>query len=118
MNELGRHLLVDLYDGDPKILNDAQAIERLMVAAAEVADATVIHTAFHQFSPTGVSGVVVVQESHLAIHTWPERRFAAIDIFTCGDQMAPWRACDFLQKALKAARRSTMEVNRGAGAGE
>ena len=118
MRALGRHLLIDLYDGDPEILDDAQAIERLMVEAAEGADATVIHTAFHQFSPKGVSGVVVVQESHLAIHTWPEWGFAAIDIFTCGDQMAPWRACDYLQKALKAARRSTREIDRGVGIGE
>jgi spermidine synthase len=114
MNALGRHLLVELYEGDPEILDDVGAIERLMTEAAEVADATVIHTAFHHFSPKGVSGVVVVQESHLAIHTWPEWGFAAIDLFTCGEQMAPWRACDYLQAHLKAGRRSTMEIDRGA----
>lgn len=114
MSALGRHLLVELYECDPAILDDVETVEQLMIGAAEVADATVIHTAFHHFSPKGVSGVVVVQESHLAIHTWPELGFAAVDLFTCGDRMAPWKACEFLQKQLKAARRSTLEVDRGA----
>ena len=75
---LGNHILVEFMNCDPHIMNDVSAIERDMVAAAQKAGATVINSTFHHFSPYGVSGVVVIQESHLAIHTWPEYGYAAV----------------------------------------
>jgi len=92
MNSLGRHILVEYYNCDPEILNDVFKIEESMVAAAKEAEATVINATFHHFSPYGVSGVVVIQESHLAIHTWPERGYAAVDVFSCGSKEAVERA--------------------------
>lgn len=112
-NTLGRHILVEFFDCDPEIMNDVIVVEQSMVDAAREAQATVINSTFHHFSPYGVSGVVVIQESHLAIHTWPEFRYAAVDVFTCGTEVNPWIAYDYLKKAFKAKHGSAMEINRG-----
>ena len=112
-NTLGRHILVEFFDCSAEIMNDVIIIEQSMVNAAKEAQATVINSTFHHFSPYGVSGVVVIQESHLAIHTWPEFRYAAVDIFTCGTEVNPWIAYDFLKTAFEAKHGSAMEINRG-----
>lgn len=113
MNALGRHILVEYYNCSSEVLNDVTTVENSMVEAAQSADATVINSSFHHFSPYGVSGVVVIQESHLAIHTWPEYGYAAVDLFTCGDEINPWICFDFLKKAFKSETHSAMEMNRG-----
>lgn len=110
---LGRHVIVEYYDCSPEILSDVIAIETAMVNAAKEAGATVINSTFHHFSPFGVSGVVVIQESHLAIHTWPEYGYASVDIFTCGDTVNPWVSYNFLKTALKAGNGSAVEALRG-----
>jgi spermidine synthase len=94
MNSLGRHVLVEFYGCSSEVLNDVPRIESSMVSAAKEAGATIINSVFHHFSPFGVSGVVVIQESHLAIHTWPEYRYAAVDLFTCGYSVNPWVSYD------------------------
>ena len=113
MNALGRHILVEFYECSPELMNDVVHIENSMVAAAETAGATVINSTFHHFSPYGVSGVVVIQESHLAIHTWPEYGYAAVDLFTCGDSVDPWVSYTFLKEAFEAGHGSSMELRRG-----
>lgn len=110
---LGRHILCEAFGCDYDLINDRATVERIMVQAALEAGAEVREVAFHQFSPQGVSGVVVISESHLAIHTWPEIGFAAIDVFTCGDRVDPWEACNFLIKSFKAQNATTTEVKRG-----
>ncbi|MEW6756141.1 MAG: adenosylmethionine decarboxylase [Candidatus Latescibacterota bacterium] len=110
---LGRHLLVDLYGCDPSLLDDPRGVEEALREAARAAGATVVGAAFHRFSPHGVTGVLLVQESHLAIHTWPERGFAAVDLFTCGQVTDPWRACPCLEQLLRAGRYTAVEVARG-----
>ncbi len=112
-NALGRHILVEFYGCNAEILNDVIVIEKSMVGAAKEAEATVINSTFHHFSPYGVSGVVVIQESHLAIHAWPEYQYAAVDVFTCGTEVNPWIAYDYLKKAFEASHGSAMEINRG-----
>jgi len=109
---LGNHILVEFMNCEPHIMNDVAAIERDMVAAAQNAGATVINSTFHHFSPYGVSGVVVIQESHLAIHTWPEYGYAAVDLFTCGEMNA-WTSFDFLKEAFGAKSYSAIEMKRG-----
>lgn len=89
MNALGKHLLVELHGCDPEALKSIDLIREAMVSAAREANATIVGVSFHEFSPFGVSGVVVIAESHLTIHTWPEYRYAAVDIFTCGDTLKP-----------------------------
>jgi spermidine synthase len=113
MKSLGRHILVEFHGCSAEILNDVPRIEQDMLAAAKQSGATIISSVFHHFSPFGVSGVVVIQESHLAIHTWPEYRYAAVDLFTCGDSVNPWVSYESLKKAFEAAHGSAIELNRG-----
>ena len=112
-NALGNHILVEFMGCDPHIMNDVSSIERDMVDAALKAGATVINSTFHHFSPYGVSGVVVIQESHLAIHTWPEYGYAAVDLFTCGE-MDAWISFDYLKEQFGAKNYSALEMKRGA----
>ncbi|KUG04709.1 s-adenosylmethionine decarboxylase proenzyme, prokaryotic class 1b [hydrocarbon metagenome] len=95
------------------MLNDVRQVEDIMVNAALEAGAEVREVVFHKFSPQGVSGVVVISESHLAIHTWPELGYAAVDVFTCGDSVNPWDACKYLQEKFGADYVDASEVKRG-----
>lgn len=113
MNALGRHILVEFVGCNPEILNDVSVIEKSMVDAAQKAGATVIQSNFHHFSPFGVSGVVVIQESHLAIHTWPEYQYAAVDLFTCGESVDPWISFDHLKTSFQSKNHSGIEMWRG-----
>ena len=112
MNSLGRHILAEFYECDPAMLNDTGAIEQAMNEAAAASGATVVQSVFHMFSPYGVSGVVVVAESHLAVHTWPEYGFAAVDYFTCGEVDAG-AAIRCLCAKFGAERVTTREIERG-----
>lgn len=112
MDTFGRHLLVELHGCSTDKLDDKQTIEALMTKAARDAGATVVGTLFHTFAPQGVSGVVVVEESHLSIHTWPEHGYAAVDMFTCGE-CQPERARDVLARGLDADRAEILLVERG-----
>ncbi len=113
MKVLGRHILAELYGCDAELLNDCRLLEELMVEAAVEAGAEVREVAFHKFSPQGVSGVVVISESHLTIHTWPELGYAAVDVFTCGQKVNPWEACNYLTEKFGAQHISATEVKRG-----
>lgn len=110
---IGRHLLADLHDADVVVLCDLDLIEAALVAAAKVAGATPVGRHFHHFGPgLGVTGVVLLSESHISIHTWPERRFAALDVFMCGATQ-PEIAVDCVAAALRAKRVETQVVTRG-----
>lgn len=113
MEALGRHVLAELYDCSEEVLNDPGQIEEIMAKAAVEAGADVRQVAFHKFSPQGVSGVVIISESHLAIHTWPELNYAALDVFTCGDMVNPWDACRYIADGLRAGRVTATETRRG-----
>ncbi|BAI80441.1 adenosylmethionine decarboxylase [Deferribacter desulfuricans SSM1] len=113
MKALGKHILVEFYGCDKDVLNNSKLLDKEMQYAAEISGATIINSTFHTFSPYGVSGVVVIAESHLTIHTWPEYGYAAVDLFTCGDTVDPWIAFEHLKKILKATHTSTIEMKRG-----
>jgi S-adenosylmethionine decarboxylase len=112
--ELGIHTLVDIYECDPARLNDPAAIREIMLEAARRAGATIVGDIFHHFNPQGVTGVVLLAESHLAIHTWPELGRAALDIFTCGRNMTTDSCLDFLLQELRATRHRATCIARGA----
>lgn len=116
MSALGRHVLAEIYGCDFDILNDIKKVEEIMVNAALEAGAEVREFVFHKFSPQGVSGVVVISESHLAIHTWPELGYAAVDVFTCGERVNPWDACKYLTEKFNAKQVEATELERGTGA--
>ena len=113
MQALGKHVIAELYDCDKDIINDHEFIEEVMLRAVEVSGATVVRPVFHKFNPHGVSGVVVIAESHFSIHTWPEYGYCALDIFTCGDLIDNYTALSFLKEQLKAKSVSVSEVKRG-----
>ena len=113
MNSLGRHVLAEIHGCDFEVLNNVKKVEEIMVNAALDAGAEVREVVFHKFSPQGVSGVVVISESHLAIHTWPELGYAAVDVFTCGEKVNPWDACNFLTEKFGAGHMTATEVKRG-----
>jgi S-adenosylmethionine decarboxylase len=113
LNALGKHLLLELKDCDREVLNDLSFLKGLLLAAASEAGATVLGESFHQFNPHGVSGVVIITESHLFIHTWPEHGYAAVDIFTCGDSVQPGKAAQMLISKLGSKNHSILEIQRG-----
>jgi len=110
---LGRHLIIEIYDCDPLVLDSINHIKGVLIDAAKATNSTVLWHKFHKFSPQGVTGVVVVAESHLSIHTWPEYGYAAIDVFTCGSNTDPWKALEILKGAFKPKRISVLEIKRG-----
>ena len=113
MQALGRHLLVEYHGCDRELLNRPDAIRAALLAAVERSGATPLHDVVHAFSPHGVTGVVVIAESHFSIHTWPEYAFAAVDLFTCGDTVDPYAAFGHLATALRASSHSVVEIRRG-----
>jgi S-adenosylmethionine decarboxylase len=113
LKALGTHIVCELSGCDAALLTDVEAVAAMMEQAALEARATPITKAFHRFQPQGVSGVVVIQESHLSIHTWPETGYAAMDFYTCGDHTDPWAACEYAAKMLHATTMLTTEVKRG-----
>ena len=113
MDMLGKHLIIELFDCDSRIISDLKAVEKHLIEAIRLSGATIIRSFFHLFPPDGVSGIVVVAESHFSIHTWPEYGYSALDIFTCGDRIKSKEALNYLKKHLKARNSSTMELQRG-----
>jgi len=112
-NVLGQHLLVEFYNCNPETLDDVAGVEKHMNAAAIACGATIVQSTFHRFEPWGVSGVVVISESHLAIHTWPEYGYASVDLYTCGDEIQPDAAYEYLRNALEAELSETQFLKRG-----
>ncbi len=113
MQSLGRHVLAEVYGCRFEVLNDINKVQDIMINAALEAGAEVREVVFHKFSPQGVSGVVVISESHLAIHTWPELGYAAVDVFTCGEKVDPWDACNYMAEKFGAEYVDATEVKRG-----
>lgn len=110
---LGKHLLAELKECNSEILKNIDEVRKVMVSAAKEAGATIIDISFREFSPFGISGIVVIAESHLTIHTWPEYSYAAVDIFTCGDIIKPEIAAAYLIKELECKNPYIVEMKRG-----
>ena len=113
LHALGRHLLVELHGCHPDSLKKVDVVKDILVGAARACGATIVDVAFHEFNPFGVSGVVVIAESHLSIHTWPEYRYAAVDIFTCGEVIKPERAVAYIASRFRCKGPSVVEMKRG-----
>lgn len=112
---LGRHLLVELYGCLPERLDDPALLVAALRDAAEAIGAKVVGEARHRYLPQGASAVLLVAESHLSLHTWPEARYAAADVFTCAPDAPLYRAPALLAARLGAARQEVHELVRGAG---
>ena len=110
---LGAHLLLELNDCDPALLDDMEAVRDALQGAADAAGATVVGEVFHKFSPLGVTGILSIAESHISIHTWPEYGYAAADIFTCGSEFKPYSAAELIVRGLGCKRHHITEIERG-----
>jgi len=110
---VGHHYVAEASGCDPEIIGRVDKVEQILVRAAAVANVTIWSISFHRFSPNGVSGVVVISESHLSVHTWPELGYAALDIFTCGNDAKPEAAVEYALKGFGAKSMHITEVTRG-----
>lgn len=114
----GKHILAEYFECECTYLDSEQAIREVMLEAASASGATIVGNIFHHFSPQGVTGVVVIAESHLAIHTWPEFRYASVDLFTCGSHLDPWAGFEYLKERLQSRKWMSKEIIRGTMQGE
>lgn len=113
MKILGRHLIVEYVDCNRDILDDTALLEEHLNEAVRRSGATIVRSVFHRYNPHGVSGVVVIAESHLSIHTWPEYGYAAVDFFTCGESVDPYKAFEYMKDKLSAGGVTVTDMRRG-----
>ena len=113
MDTLGRHVIAELDGCNPTILSNSDTIRRLLLDAVRKSGATALTDELFDFKEGGVSGFVLLAESHISIHTWPEHGYAAIDIYTCGGHTMPDRACAHLADRLGATQVRTTTIDRG-----
>jgi S-adenosylmethionine decarboxylase len=108
---IGKHLIVDFWFG--KKIEDPKKLGRVLIDAAKRAGNTPLKFSYHKFNPHGITGVLLLAESHIAFHSWPEFNFLAIDIFTCGNKAFPEKALKYLKKIFKPKRVKIWRLNRG-----
>ena len=109
----GEHCLLELSQCAVAKLQDLEGIRRALLAAAEAAGSHVLEVSLHRFTPQGVSGVAVIEESHISVHTWPECAYAAVDFYTCGSRAVPVKGCEYLREYFEAKQSSLIRVKRG-----
>jgi len=107
----GIQLIVEFWGG--KIIEDSKKIEKILIGAARKGGSTPLKVAIHKFSPQGITGVLLLAESHIAVHTWPEIKYVAIDIFTCGEKAFPQKSLDYLKEAFEPKKVEVKEIKRG-----
>ncbi len=113
VDTLGKHLILEMWGCNRLIINDPEKIMDLLQKAALDAGATIVKSFFHQFSPNGVTGVAVLAESHLSIHTWPKEGYVAADIFTCGSTTKPELGVKSLINGFNPESSNCLELQRG-----
>ena len=109
---IGKHCILELYQCDKNKLNDEAFVRTTVTIAARIAGATLLNMITHRFNPQGITGLALLAESHISIHTWPELGYAAVDVFTCGEHTIPEKACEFLAKEFVASNRSLKKLQR------
>lgn len=111
LENIGVHLIIEFWGG--KTIEDPKKFEEFLIGAAKAAKATPLKINTHKFSPQGVTGVVLLSESHITFHTWPELKYLALDIFTCGKKCKPYNALEYLKEKIKPKHVQVMEIKRG-----
>ena len=107
----GRLLAVDFWNG--KIIEEPERIKKILIGAAKAAKNTPLKVTLHKFNPQGITGVILLAESHISISTWPEINYVAIDIFTCGEKSMPYKALEYLKKEFQPKKVKIKEIKRG-----
>ena len=113
LRALGRQIQCEFYDCNQDLLNDQVRLRDILLEGTRLSGATILSATVHTFSPQGVSAVIVIAESHVAMHTWPEYGYAAVDIFTCGQTIDPWVIQNFVEQGLRPGKVWNMEMQRG-----
>src|SRR5579872_6972613 len=113
MRALSQHTLLEFYDCDPALLKRSREVKKALCDSVRHGGGTIVKALFHNFSPYGVSGVVVITESHVTIHTWPEHAYAAVDIFSCSKKLDHAAIRNELKQALSAQRVLRRSFRRG-----
>lgn len=113
MATLGKHIILEMWGCCKDTIDNVEVVKEILVKAAESVKATLVDVVCHRFSPYGVTGVAILAESHIAVHTWPEHGYAAADIFICGGAINPRNAASYMTKAFYAKETSSMELKRG-----
>jgi S-adenosylmethionine decarboxylase len=109
---IGTHCILELYDCSAELLNDAAFIKKALQEAARQSRSTLLGEVLHQFEPQGITALVLLSESHISIHTWPEMGYAAADVFTCGQHTQPEKACHYMIQAFQARRYELCQLPR------
>lgn len=113
MDTIGFHYIVEATGCNPKIIGDPDKLRELLLSAAKAGGMEVKTSYFYRFTPTGVSGVVIVAESHISLHTWPENQYAALDVYVCGIKPNPEETINVILHALGASHAHITEIQRG-----
>lgn len=111
-NRVGRHCMLELYDCPAELLDDQSFVQQALRQAANIAQSTLLGELSHKFDPQGVTALVLLAESHISIHTWPESGYAAVDVFTCGEHTLPEAASRFLAQRFESGRHELSTVPR------
>jgi len=115
---VGHHYIVEASGCDPAVIGSVEKVQAILVKAAEMAGAQVWSISFSKFPPSGVSGVVVISESHISTHTWPEKGYGALDIYTCGNNIDPEKAVVYAVESFGASTSHITEITRGIDEGD
>jgi len=113
MKILGRHLIAELVECNRLTLDNLEQLQEHLEESVRQSGATIVKSVFHRYNPQGVSGVIVIAESHISIHTWPEYGYAAVDFFTCGEAVDPYKAYEYIKQSLQAKDAHLTELKRG-----
>ena len=113
MNTIGYHYVIEASGCNPEIIENPKMLKEIILEAAKIGEMEVRSTYFYKFSPRGVSGMVVVSGSHISIHTWPEKSYAAIDVYTCDIDSKPEKSLQYILERIKAEYAHITEIERG-----
>ena len=113
MKYLANHQIVEFNDCEESKIDNSDFVREIFLEAAKLGSATVVSECFHEFSPYGITGVLVIAESHISIHTWPEHKYVAVDIFSCGNKVDFNKIINYLKDKLKCKNSSSVSINRG-----
>ncbi len=113
LSTLGKHIILEMWGCCKDTIDNVEMVKEILVKAAESVKATLVDVVCHRFSPYGVTGVAILAESHIAVHTWPEHGYAAADIFICGSAINPQNAASYMAEAFYAKETSFLELKRG-----
>ena len=113
MEAFGRHFILEMWECNREVLNDAKKIEQFLRNAARDAGATVVKLVSHEFDPPGITAVAILSESHISVHTWPIEGYVAVDVFTCGTVADPQLAIKSLLEGFEPKEHTSVEIKRG-----